>query len=83
MEGSKTQAECALNDLYNLEKKTTGRCDYYQDFGHKASTVRVEFGAKDAGMHQECYYHYGYGVYLDNWYKVNHSRTKQSSLKSI
>ena len=82
-EGCTTRVGCALNDLYNLERHTrTGRCDYYQDFGHKANTVRVGVWCQgcDAGMHRECYFSYHqlrYGVYLDNRYEVNKSRGKQ------
>ena len=60
-EGSTGRVGCALNDLYNLERFTrTGRCDYYQDFGHKASTVRVGVWCQgcEVGMHRECYYSY-------------------------
>ena len=85
-EGSKTQVECALNKLYNMEKRNrTGRCDYYQDFGHQARTVRV--GTRkgcNVGMHPECDYNYHqvrYGVYLHKRYKINHSRRKQRSEK--
>ena len=82
-EGCTTRVGCALNDLYNLERHTrTGRCDYYQDFGHKENTERVGVWCQkcEAGMHRECYFSYHqlrYGVYLDNRYEVNKSRGKQ------
>ena len=50
-EGCTTRMGCALNDLYNLKLEwhtRTGRCDYCQDFGHKANTARVGFGARGA-----------------------------------
>ena len=80
---------CALNDLYNLERITrTGRCNYYQDFDHKASTVRVGVWCTkcEVGMHRECYYSYHqvrYGVYLDNRYEINSSRQKQGMRKLV
>ena len=86
-EGCTTRVGCALNDLYNLERHTrTGRCDYYQDFGHKANTVRVGVWCQgcDAGMHREChlsYHQLRYGVYLDNRFEVNKSRGKQEMRK--
>ena len=50
-EGCSGRVGCALNDLYNLERHTrTGRCDYYQDFGHKANTVRVGCGVRGATL---------------------------------
>ena len=88
-EGCTGRVGCALNDLYNLERHTrTGRCDYYQDFGHKANTVRVGVWCQgcDAGMHRECYLSYHqlrYGVYLDNRYEVNKSRAKQGMRKLL
>ena len=80
---------CALNDLYNLERLTrTGRCNYYQDFGHKANTVRVGVWCTkcEVGMHRECYYSYHqvrHGVYLDNRYEINNSRRKQGMRKLV
>ena len=67
-----------------LSLTRTGRCDYYQDFGHKATTVRVGVWCKGckAGMHRECYYYdhqLWYGVFLDNRYEVNKSRVKQGT----
>ena len=79
------RVRCALNNLYNLERHTrTGRCDYYQDFGHEANAVRVGVWCQgcEAGMHRECYFSYHqlrYGVYLDSRYKVNKSRVKQGT----
>jgi len=59
LEGCTTRVGCALNDLYNYNlewHKRTGRCNYYQDFGHKANTVRVGVWCQgcEAGMHREC-----------------------------
>ena len=49
-EGSKTRVDCALNNLYNLEKVTrSARCNFYQNFGHKES-VRVGFWCRGARL---------------------------------
>ena len=88
-EGCSARVGCALNDLYNLERITrTGRCNYYQDFGHKANTVRVGVWCTkcEVGMHRECYYSYHqvrHGVYLDNRYEINNSRRKQGMRKLV
>ena len=88
-EGCSARVGCALNDLYNLERITrTGRCNYYQDFEHKANTVRVGVWCTkcEVGMHRECYYSYHqvrYGVYLDNRYEINKSRMKQGMRKLV
>ena len=88
-EGCSGRVGCALNNLYNLERLTrTGRCNYYQDFGHKANTVRVGVWCTkcEVGMHRECYYSYHqvrYGVYLDNRYEINKSRSKQGMRKLV
>ena len=89
-DGCNTRVDCALNNLYNLERHSrTGRCDFYQDFGHQeARSVRVGYWCKGckAGMHPECYYSYHavrYGVHLDDRYKINRSRRRQLSRKEI
>ena len=63
-------------------------CNYYQDFEHKANTVRVGVWCTkcEVGMHRECYYSYHqvrHGVYLDNRYEINNSRRKQGMRKLV
>ena len=89
-DGCNTRVDCALNNLYNLEKHSrTGKCDYYQDYGHtEAKSVRVVFFCKGCkkGMHPECYYSYHairYGVYLDTRYEINKTRARHLARKSI
>ena len=89
-EGCNTRVECALNNMYNMEKHSrTGKCDYYQDFGHaEARSVRVGFWCRGCkkGMHPEYYYSYHaikYGVYLDTRYEINKNRARHMTRKQI
>ena len=73
-----------------MEKHSrTGRCDYYQDFGHpEARSVRAGFWCRGCkkGMHPKCYYSYHaikYGVYLDTRYEINKNRARHMTRKQI